>query len=166
MAKDKNFCEYCKKSINNKGSLAAHELCCSLNPNKVKYKRSPHAGQKKGCVAWNKGKKFTELTYKNAVQKVESGEYKQFSEYHIRKLMKCYLTQKYGHKCMKCGLAEWLDSKIPLVCDHIDGNPTNNDLSNFRIICNNCDSLSSTFKGRNRGNGRKDRYEKLDAIID
>jgi len=48
--------------------------------------------------------------------------------------------------------------KIPLVSDHIDGDPKNNNLDNFRIICNNCDSILPTFKGKNRGKGRKDRY--------
>jgi hypothetical protein len=159
--KKANSCRFCEKTIENRGSLASHELCCNNNPNKVKRKRSPEAGQKKGCVAWNKGKKFTESTIKNAIEKIESGEYKKFCEDHIRTLIKCYLIQKHGHKCMKCGLSEWLGEKMPLVCDHIDGNSSNNELSNTRIICNNCDSISSTFKGRNRGNGRKNRYKKL-----
>jgi hypothetical protein len=59
---------------------------------------------------------------------------------------------------MICGLSEWLDVPIALVSDHIDGDSTNNDLDNFRIICNNCDATLPTFKGRNRGKGRKDRY--------
>ena len=137
-------------------------MVLKLNPKRSTWERSPHAGQKKGCVAWNKGKKFHESIYENAKQKIESGEYKKFSEYHIRTLMKCYLTKNHGNKCMRCGLAEWLGVEIPLVCDHIDGNSSNNELSNFRLICNNCDSISSTFKGRNRGGGRKDRYKKKD----
>lgn len=159
----KNHCIFCSKFIENKGSLSSHEIRCKLNPNRTTWERSPKAGQKKGCVPWNKGKKFNESVYKNAEQKIESGEYKSFTEYHIRTLMKCYLIQKNGHRCMKCGLTHWLGVEIPLVCDHIDGNPINNDLSNFRIICNNCDSISSTFKGKNRGNGRKDRYKKEDG---
>lgn len=43
---------------------------------------------------------------------------------------------------------------MPLVADHMDGNADNNKLTNIRLICNNCDALSSTFKGRNKGNGR------------
>ena len=42
----------------------------------------------------------------------------------------------------------------PLVIDHIDGNSENNNLSNLRVICPNCDSLTSTYKGLNKGNGR------------
>lgn len=159
----KNNCRFCSMAIENKGSLSSHEIRCKLNPNRVTWERSPHAGQKKGCKSWNKGKKFHEAVYKNAKEKIESGEYKKFCECHIRTLMKCYLTRKNGHKCMICGLKEWFGVEIPLVCDHIDGNSSNNELSNFRLVCNNCDSISSTFKGRNRGNGRKDRYKKKDS---
>jgi hypothetical protein len=154
-----NNCKFCSRIISNKGSLASHELCCKENPNKIKRKTSPDAGQRKGCTPWNKGKKFTELTQVNLEEKVESGVYKNFCEAHARTLIKKYLIYKNGHKCMLCGLSEWLENQIPLVCDHIDGNSDNQDLSNVRIICNNCDSISSTFKGRNRGKGRKNRYK-------
>ena len=61
---------------------------------------------------------------------------------------------------MICGLSEWMNQTLPLVCDHIDGDSKNNNLNNFRIICNNCDSILPTFKGKNRGNGRSNRYHK------
>ena len=48
-------CQFCQRDIKNKGSLAAHVMCCKLNPNKIKHKRSPNAGAKKGSVPWNKG---------------------------------------------------------------------------------------------------------------
>jgi hypothetical protein len=48
-------CIFCNRCIKNKGSLSAHEKTCNQNPNKIKFKRSPLAGQKKGCKAWNKG---------------------------------------------------------------------------------------------------------------
>ena len=48
-------CKFCQRIINNKGSLIAHELCCKSNPDKIKHKRSPKAGQQKGCIPWNKG---------------------------------------------------------------------------------------------------------------
>jgi len=54
-------CNFCNKEIHNKGSLIAHIKCCKLNPDRVSNKRSPHAGKKKGCVAWNKGKSNIEL---------------------------------------------------------------------------------------------------------
>jgi hypothetical protein len=54
-------CIFCKRIINNKGSALAHQNVCKLNPERKKYTRSPFAGRKKGCVAWNKGKSNVEI---------------------------------------------------------------------------------------------------------
>ena len=50
-------CIYCDKIINNKGSLKSHELCCKMNPNKIKHNRSEHSGRKKNkdYFVWNRG---------------------------------------------------------------------------------------------------------------
>jgi|688.fasta_scaffold973649_1 hypothetical protein len=68
----------------------------------------------------------------------------------IRKWMKRILIIEYGHKCNICSLTEWQGKPIPLVCDHIDGDITNNLKSNFRLVCPNCDALLPTFKSKNR----------------
>lgn len=73
--------------------------------------------------------------------------------------IKNYLRKKFGNKCVLCGWAE-INSKtgkVPLVADHIDGNWRNNTESNLRLLCPNCDALSPTYAGLNRGNGRKNR---------
>lgn len=36
----------------------------------------------------------------------------------------------------------------------------NNKLENVRLLCPNCHSQTTTFKGKNRGNGRNFRYKK------
>ena len=73
--------------------------------------------------------------------------------------IKRYLRRRFGNKCCLCGWAK-INSKtgqVPLVADHIDGNWRNNVESNLRLICPNCDSLTATYAGLNRGNGRKNR---------
>ena len=73
--------------------------------------------------------------------------------------IKRYLREKYKNKCILCGWSE-INKKtgqVPLVADHIDGNWRNNKESNLRLICPNCDSLSSTYAALNKGNGRKNR---------
>lgn len=52
-----NKCKYCEKEINNKGSLAAHEKQCKLNPDRIPRIRSPKAGAQKNSIPWNKGLK-------------------------------------------------------------------------------------------------------------
>ncbi len=65
----------------------------------------------------------------------------------------CLLDER-GNICEMCGITEWLGKPILLIMDHIDGNSSNEDKLNMRLICSNCDSTLSTYKGRNKGNGR------------
>jgi len=67
--------------------------------------------------------------------------------------IKWRLIQARGHKCEieKCGITEWCGKPAPLQIDHIDGNPTNNDLLNLRLICANCHAQTDTFCGKNIG---------------
>src|ERR1035437_8005354 len=77
----------------------------------------------------------------------------------VSTIIKKYLREKYGNKCCICGWAEINPStqQTPLVADHIDGNWRNNVESNLRLICPNCDALTPTYAGLNRGRGRGNR---------
>ena len=77
----------------------------------------------------------------------------------VSPFIKRYLRRKFGNKCCLCGWSKinHKTNEIPLVADHIDGNWRNNVESNLRLICPNCDSLTSTYAGSNKGNGRNDR---------
>jgi len=76
------------------------------------------------------------------------------------RIMRRYLLQTRGHKCDSCGLETWQNNPIPLTMDHIDGDSSNNSLPNLRLICCNCDALSSTYKGRNKGKGKGRAYRR------
>lgn len=68
-----------------------------------------------------------------------------------------FLIEKYGHKCTICKRSTWMGTKIPIVADHINGNPEDHRIENLRLICCNCDAQLPTYKARNRGNGRHSR---------
>lgn len=67
-----------------------------------------------------------------------------------------YIFEKYDSKCCLCGWGKVnpYTNTIPLEIDHIDGDSENNSESNLRLICPNCHSLTPTYRGANRGNGR------------
>ena len=78
--------------------------------------------------------------------------------YQTSMYIKNYLFFKYHNKCCKCGWGEKnpYTGKIPLEVEHIDGNFKNNKEENLLLLCPNCHSLTSTYKGANK-NGRKSR---------
>ena len=75
-------------------------------------------------------------------------------------IFKKYLIEKYGAKCMRCSWAEInpYTNKIPIELEHKDGDCTNNNLSNLELLCPNCHSLTSTYKGANKRVGGSARY--------
>lgn len=76
---------------------------------------------------------------------------------HIRR----YLYIKYDNKCCLCGWnkVNIHTGKIPLEIDHVDGNWKNNTEENLRLICPNCHSLTSTYKGANKGGRDRKKYK-------
>lgn len=76
---------------------------------------------------------------------------------NANRLGKKYLTELHTGKCQICYQSEWQGQPMPLVLDHISGNPYDNSLVNLRVICHNCNAQTSTFTGRNKGNGRIER---------
>ena len=80
-------------------------------------------------------------------------------KYQISNHIRRYLLKKYNNKCSKCGWSEInpFSGIVPLEIEHIDGNYLNNSESNLIVLCPNCHSLTSTYKGANIGNGRKSR---------
>ena len=98
--------------------------------------------------------------YKTYIKKWKDGKEKGIrGEYQISMHIKTYLFEKYNNKCAKCGWGEinQYTGNIPLEVEHIDGNFKNNVEANLILLCPNCHSLTSTYKGANINNGRKSR---------
>jgi hypothetical protein len=62
--------------------------------------------------------------------------------------------------CSICNKDTWMDKPMPLVLDHIDGNPMDHRRENLRMVCGNCDMQLPTYKAKNTGNGRAYRRER------
>jgi hypothetical protein len=141
-AKDTNeFCgSSCSAKFNNSNrSVEKLCLCCGASTKNKKFcniKCFFNNKKKQTAISIEDGKKVTNDTFKS------------------------YLINKGGHKCQICSFSEWGGKPILLILDHIDGNSDNCSLENLRLICSNCDTLTPTYKGRNKGNGRFSRRKK------
>jgi hypothetical protein len=74
----------------------------------------------------------------------------------ICRQLRRYIFEKFENKCCYCGWSEInpYTNTLPLEIDHIDGDSNNNSEENLRLLCPNCHSLTSTYRGANRGYGR------------
>lgn len=123
---------------------------------------------KKLCIHCNnkiigRGKKYCSYKCQQNFQRMEkvkqwiNGEHSGMrGKTSTSKWIKWYLISIYGEKCQQCGWSEQniTTCKIPIELDHIDGDFTNNDKNNLRLLCPNCHSLTPSYKGGNKKKGR------------
>ena len=73
------------------------------------------------------------------------------STYQSHKLKLRLLKEGYKeHRCEICGITEWNGQPTPIELDHIDGDHSNNQLDNLRIICPNCHAQTTNYRGKNK----------------
>lgn len=76
------------------------------------------------------------------------------------KSFKVFFMEEQNNKCDICGLDNiWCDKKLVFVLDHIDGDSSNNNRNNLRMICPNCDSQTDTFKSKNKISTRRNYWK-------
>jgi 5-methylcytosine-specific restriction endonuclease McrA len=81
---------------------------------------------------------------------VENSDY---ARHHIKQ--RIIDERMIEYECSICkNKGEWMEQKLPLVLDHINGVNNDNRLENLRFLCSNCDSQLPTYKNR-RGNKKK-----------
>ena len=129
-------CLFCGKELKGRGKRRFCDARCTAD---WKWKIKKEEIISKGCFDSSKGP-------------ITAGETN-------RPQARKFLEEEYGSKCAICGLTEWMGKPIPLVVDHIDGNPLNHKIENFRLVCGNCDMQLDTYKSRNYSKGRK--YRRL-----
>lgn len=79
--------------------------------------------------------------------------------YHIsstvRGIIRTYILDSQLHRCAICGMSKvWNNKPINFILDHIDGDASNNNGDNLRLICPNCDSQLPTYKSKNKKSAR------------
>lgn len=150
-----NKCRQCGKDIGNVNTFC--NSSCAAKYNNTRRKKKPYP------LCKNCGKELSnriKVFCNNKCQAQHRTKTETLPAYYRgeitqRGTLRRILNEERGHVCNICGLTDWNGKQIILEVSHIDGDPFNNMPSNLELVCPNCHSQSSTYKGRNRGNGRK-----------
>lgn len=92
---------------------------------------------------------FTLKGRKSRVQYINAEHYlKRESNIKSTKLKNKLLQEGLKeNRCEICGLTEWLEHPLIMQLHHIDGDNTNNEISNLQILCPNCHSQTDNYCG-------------------
>lgn len=153
--KRKQFCNHsCAASYNNSFRKKVKDNLYCINCGKIL-----HTGKKFCSLECQHDYKYKEFIEKWKNNEVNADGKEDTIWKTISKYIRRYLFEKYDNKCSRCGWSEInpFSKTIPLEIEHIDGDSTNNTESNLTLLCPNCHSLTSTYKGLNKGNGTRKR---------
>lgn len=133
----------------NKGT-GKHYYCLNCGTDITNAKGTKHKYCSNKCQQEYEYKQYVKQ-YKNDNSIAKSTKWGQ-----IPNQLRRYIFEKYENKCCKCGWSKInpYTQTLPLEIDHIDGNSENNSEDNLQLLCPNCHSLTSTYRGANRGHGR------------
>jgi hypothetical protein len=95
---------------------------------------------------WNKID-YSHNSNPNKIQKTKESWKKKrnWANAHISTIKK-WIREERGEICEKCGLDKWNGKSLPMEVEHIDGNTSNNQPENLKILCPNCHSQTPTWR--------------------
>ncbi len=75
---------------------------------------------------------------------------------NVSRYIRRFLLEHHGEKCVECGWNKrhLITKRVPLEVEHVDGDASNNDIKNLKLLCPNCHSLTASFRNLNKGKGR------------
>ena len=112
----------------------------------MKFTTFKRYAEKLGVYKTNMGKKGVESLLPEDVLIKLQNENKRVRGKKIKDIL--FTLGIKEEKCEKCGLMYWNGKPLSLELHHKDGNPYNNSLENFEILCPNCHSQTENFRGR------------------
>lgn len=132
----------------------------------------PIGNKKNTYICKNCGKEIVDKKYRYrkfcnnycCAEYKKKEKYKYYLEHQIEfkgkeikyEWLKPILLNEQNGLCKICGIGtEWNGKELHFIMDHIDGDATNNERNNLRLLCPNCDSQLDTYKARNIGHSTR-----------
>lgn len=146
------YCKNCSKEISSPLKFCSKSCSASFNNRGVRRHGNPKtACLQCGKITKNSTSKFCSnqcradfdwLIMEQQIKTDQSSTWRSIRKYLL----------SISNKCQICNTSTWNNLPITLECDHIDGDKSNNRLSNARLICPNCHSQTPTYKAKNISN--------------
>ena len=114
------------------------------------------------CVAISSSRTYCKNCYSSnarntsKIPKWLNGEWRGGTDYGLSQIIRKYLLEQNNYSCSRCGFNKNHpdDGKTILEINHINGDGTDHSSENLEVLCPNCHALTSSYRGRNYGNGR------------
>ena len=157
---ESKLCNCCKKPLSYK--QRNNKYCsksCAAKVNNIgitrhginRDKACEYCGKTTNNYKYCSSKCFNKHDWEKKKETIEKNGFISVGKTNNPYLAKKYLDDTREYKCEICGETEWMGQKIPLVLDHINGNPGDWRLENLQRVCGNCNMQLPTFAGRNIG---------------
>lgn len=95
---------------------------------------------------WNKGGVGRQNSSKRSLDSIMVADSSYSTGALKRRLFREGIFKKV---CNECGGDQWLGKPMPLELEHKNGNPWDHRIENLEILCPNCHSFTSTYRGKN-----------------
>lgn len=136
--------------------------CCSTHQNSCEAIRAKNSSGLKQAyedgrarIVWTDRhrERSIEVKREEVLKDMQTDSPQYRSNHYLKKMIKQYELLPYC--CSGCGISKWKEQELVLELDHIDGDAANNKILNLRLLCPNCHSLTSTYRGRSINTGKK-----------
>lgn len=161
----KKYCSRsCAATVNNKSHPkrtveGVCKMCESPIPNSRTY-CDDHMSKQFSLHAIIDGIRYTP---EEALELWKDGSWVGGSERKLSAVVRRYILSKFNYSCSVCGFDEKhpTDGGHIVEIDHINGVGSDHREVNLTVLCPNHHTMTPTFRGRNRGNGRNVFYHRI-----
>ena len=136
--------EELQKAINETSSAAQAAVLLGLHFSTFKRYAIKHGIYVTNQGARGSSKPKLDGNGKIPLHEIFNGLHPSYQSYKLKQRL--YAENLKTNVCEECGTNSWNNKILECEIDHVDGNRTNHEFSNLKILCPNCHSQTHTFR--------------------